>query len=42
VLGWRDVPINPEAIGHDARAVMPRIRQTSICLAVPKTVTSIA
>ena len=30
VLGWRDVPINPEAIGHDARAVMPRIRQVFI------------
>ena len=27
VLGWRDVPTNPEAIGRDARKVMPRIRQ---------------
>ncbi len=27
VLAWRDVPTNPAAIGHDARAVMPRIRQ---------------
>ncbi len=24
---WRDVPIDPNAIGDDARAVMPRIRQ---------------
>ena len=30
VLGWRDVPTNPDAIGHDARAVMPRIRQVFI------------
>ena len=30
VLCWRDVPINPDAIGHDARAVMPRIRQLFI------------
>jgi len=30
VLGWRDVPTNPDAIGHDARAVMPRIRQVII------------
>ena len=30
VLGWRDVPTNPDAIGHDARAVMPRIRQLFI------------
>ncbi len=27
VLGWRDVPIDPTAIGRDARKVMPRIRQ---------------
>ena len=27
VLGWRDVPTNPAAIGRDARSVMPRIRQ---------------
>ena len=27
VLGWRDVPVNPDAIGDDARAVMPVIRQ---------------
>ncbi|MBQ3672191.1 MAG: hypothetical protein II924_01385, partial [Kiritimatiellae bacterium] len=27
VLAWREVPTNPDAIGHDARAVMPRIRQ---------------
>ena len=30
ILGWRDVPTNPDAIGHDARAVMPRIRQLFI------------
>ena len=30
VLGWRDVPVNPDAIGHDARAVMPKIRQLFI------------
>ena len=32
VLAWRDVPTNPDAIGHDARAVMPRIRQVFIAL----------
>ncbi|MCA1717200.1 MAG: glutamate synthase subunit alpha, partial [Actinobacteria bacterium] len=26
-LGWRDVPVEPEAIGQLARSVMPRIRQ---------------
>jgi len=30
VLGWREVPTDPSAIGHDARAVMPRIRQIFI------------
>ena len=30
VLAWRDVPTNPDAIGHDARNVMPRIRQVFI------------
>ena len=30
VLGWREVPTNPDAIGRDARAVMPRIRQLFI------------
>ena len=30
VLAWRDVPTNPDAIGHDARSVMPRIRQVFI------------
>ena len=30
VLGWRDVPTNPDAIGHDARSVMPRIRHVFI------------
>ena len=30
VLAWRDVPTDPGAIGRDARAVMPRIRQVFI------------
>ncbi len=30
VLGWRDVPVRPEAIGRDARTVMPVIRQIFI------------
>ena len=30
VLAWRDVPTDPSAIGHDARAVMPKIRQLFI------------
>ena len=30
VIAWRDVPTDPSAIGHDARAVMPRIRQVFI------------
>ena len=34
VLGWRDVPVNPDAIGHDARAVMPRIRQLFVSCGV--------
>ena len=33
VMAWRDVPTNPDAIGHDARAVMPRIRQLFIACA---------
>ena len=32
VLGWRDVPTNPDAIGDDARSVMPRIRQVFMAL----------
>ena len=27
LLGWRDVPVDPSAIGRDARAVCPTIRQ---------------
>ena len=27
VLGWREVPINPDCLGASARAVMPTIRQ---------------
>lgn len=27
VAAWRDVPVNPDAIGRDARKSMPRIRQ---------------
>ncbi len=30
VLAWRDVPVDPSAIGRDARSVMPRIRQLFI------------
>ncbi len=30
VLAWRDVPIDPAAVGDDARSVMPRIRQLFI------------
>ena len=30
VIAWRDVPTNPSAIGHDARAAMPKIRQLFI------------
>ena len=30
VVAWRDVPTDPSAIGRDARAVMPRIRQVFI------------
>ena len=35
VLGWRDVPTNPSAIGKDARKVMPRIRQLFISASLP-------
>ena len=27
VLAWRDVPVDPNAIGDDARSVMPKIRE---------------
>ena len=40
VLGWREVPTNPDAIGHDARAVMPRIRQVFIAAKDAKDVAS--
>ena len=30
LLGWRDVPVDPTAIGDSARRVMPRIRQVFI------------
>ena len=36
VLAWRDVPVNPDSIGHDARKVMPRIRQLFISLSASK------
>ena len=36
VIGWRDVPTDPDAIGHDARAVMPRIRQLFISTSEPE------
>ena len=32
VVGWRDVPVNPDSIGQDARKGMPRIRQIFISL----------
>ena len=36
MLAWRDVPTNPDAIGKDARAVMPRIRQLFIATKITK------
>ena len=30
VLGWRDVPVNPEVIGTKARSVMPVVRQVYV------------
>ena len=30
VICWRDVPVNPAAIGRDARKVMPKMRQVFI------------
>jgi glutamate synthase (NADPH/NADH) large chain len=27
VLGWRELPVNPDGVGKSARAVMPRFRQ---------------
>ncbi len=30
VLGWRDVPIRPQALGEIARSVMPQIRQVLV------------
>ncbi len=30
LLGWRDVPVHPEAIGRLARSVMPEIRQVFV------------
>ena len=35
VLAWRCVPVNPSAIGHDARKVMPSIRQLFISAPLP-------
>ena len=32
VVCWRDVPVNPDSIGQDARKGMPRIRQIFISL----------
>ena len=32
VICWRDVPVNPDSIGQDARKGMPRIRQIFISL----------
>ena len=33
VIAWRDVPVNPDAIGPVARSVMPRIRQLFVARA---------
>src|SRR5207244_2077376 len=33
VLGWRDVPVDPDSLGAGARATMPAIRQ--VVLAAP-------
>src|SRR5579864_8855264 len=30
VVGWRDVPVEPEAIGRTARAMMPVVRQVFV------------
>ena len=30
LLGWRDVPVDPSALGRDSRAVQPRIRQVYV------------
>jgi glutamate synthase (NADPH/NADH) large chain len=30
LLGWRDVPVDPSALGRDSRAVQPRIRQVFV------------
>ncbi|MGC1199872.1 MAG: glutamate synthase-related protein [Geitlerinemataceae cyanobacterium] len=31
VLGWREVPVNPEVLGPQARSVQPRIEQIVVC-----------
>ena len=36
VLGWREVPVDPEAIGDDARSVMPAIRELFIGSDLPQ------
>ncbi|HET9255618.1 MAG TPA: glutamate synthase central domain-containing protein, partial [Pseudonocardiaceae bacterium] len=35
VLGWRELPVNPEGIGLTARSVMPRFRQLFLSPANP-------
>ena len=30
VLGWRDVPVNPDVLGASARSAMPTIRQVLV------------
>ena len=30
LLGWRDVPVDPAALGRDSRAVQPKIRQVFV------------
>ncbi len=38
VLGWRDVPVEPQLVGPTARSVMPRIRQLFLAAAAGRVV----
>ncbi len=35
VLGWREVPVNPESVGATARGTMPHFRQLFVAAATP-------
>ncbi|MGQ0777749.1 MAG: glutamate synthase large subunit [Pseudonocardiales bacterium] len=35
VLGWRNLPVNPEGVGPTARSAMPRFRQLFLACAAP-------